>query len=200
MSAAPGVRVLARAAGVPFWVAAARIAAVWIALSGSLGCLADPPTFAPRGQIPPFIIAGQVEPPLGSIYEGPGMFDVSVPFRSEDVNTALDARLYLDLVPGLAAPTPPARILAVSEVPAGNFEEPRWLTMDVSVESGTGCHSLTLVMTYVDNLDPLRGSLPSDDTLAARVVWWLNVGDVDGETTMGSCPGASQIDAVPGGG
>jgi hypothetical protein len=165
----------------------------------SFGCLADPPTFAPRGQIPPFIIAGQVDPSLGSIYEGPSTFDVNVPFRSEDVNTDLDARLYLDLVPGLSGPSPTA-LKAQGEVPAGNYEELRWLSFEAVRVIERGCHSLTLIMTYVDNLDPYRGSLPSDDTRAARVIWWLNVDDDDGDTKMADCPRASLVDSNPSGG
>lgn len=172
----------------------------WVAVSSSLGCLADPPTFAPRGQVPPFIIAGQVDPPLGSIYVGPpgDTVDVNVPFRSEDVNTNLGATLYLDLVPG-AGPAG-AYVYAFGTVPAGNYEELRWVSLRTQRIQEPGCHSLTLIMTYVDNLNPLRNNLPSDDTLAARVVWWLDIGDDDGETMLSDCPGASPLDAVPSGG
>jgi hypothetical protein len=173
------------------------MAGFWVSV-GSFGCLADPPTFAPRGQIPPFIIAGQVEPPLGSIYQGPTSFDVNVPFRSEDVNTDLDARLYLDLLPGSSAPSPTALRGAVS-VPAGNYEEVRWANLENVLVPERECHSLTLIMTYVDNIDLYRGGLPSDDTRAARAVWWLNIGD-DGETKMAECPRASQVDSDPSGG
>jgi hypothetical protein len=195
-----GARTLWRAPGVPFWV----VASLGGAASGSLGCLADPPTFAPRGQIPPFIIAGQVEPPLGSIYEGTtsfgaiSSFELNVPFRSEDVNIDLSATLYLDLVPG--APGVPTRAVQRSvRVAASNYEELRLLSMSVDLPSA-GCHSLTLIMTYLDNIDPIRGGLPIDEDRAARLVWWLNVGDEEGTTRMADCPGASQVDAVPGGG
>lgn len=173
----------ARARAVPFWVACA----------GATGCLADPPTFAPRGQLPPFIIAGQVEPPLSSIYEGPRNIEINVPFRSEDVNDDLSARFFIDLVPG-AADARPAQALLLA---ASNYEELRLL--DTEVDARPGCHSLTLIMTYLDNFS-LQTGLPIDDTRAARLVWWLNVGDPGGEVTMSSCPGANQVDAVPGGG
>jgi len=131
----------------------------------ALGCLDEAPTFSPRGQRPPFVIAGQIEPPLGAVYEGPVPIHINVPFRSEDVNIPLEARLYLDLFPGEGS------VLAVrQQVPAG-------------------CHSLTLLLTYFDNF---VAAGPKDDSLAARVVWWLNVDDVDGEVTMASCPGSSQ--------
>ncbi len=158
------------------------------------GCLDDPPTFAPRGQIPPFIIAGQVDPPLGAIYEGPARFRINVPFRSEDQNFDLEARLYLDLLPG--ASDSPAEVEGTEPIPAGNFEELRILTMDWT-QPVSFCHSLTLILTYVGNFD-LSG-LPRDDSRAARVVWWLNIGDTDGETRLSDCPGANQTDAVPGG-
>ncbi len=156
------------------------------------GCLDEAPTFAPRGQIPPFIIAGQVDPPIGAIYEGPSRFQINVPFRSEDVNIRLEARLYLDLLPG--ASDGPAEVEG-TELPAGNYEDLRILTMDWT-RPVSGCHSLTLILTYVGNFD-LNG-LPRDDGVAARVVWWLNIGDVDGEGLIADCPGASQTDAVTG--
>jgi hypothetical protein len=183
---------------VPFRVVAA-FAALGGAMSGSLGCLADPPTFAPRGQVPPFILAGQVVPPLASIYEPVDTIEISVPFRSEDVNQDLSATLYLDLSPG--APFPAGSVLGVARVASGNYEELRLLTMDgITVDRiPAGCHSLTLIMTYDDNLDEIRGNLPRDEARAARLVWWLNVGDEDGETRMVDCPGASQVDVVPSG-
>lgn len=173
-----------------------RVRAVpfWVAVGFGLGCLDEPPTFAPRGQIPPFIIAGQVEPPLGAVYEGPPRFEIDVPFRSEDVNTALEARVYLDLVPGTARRTADANAI----VAPGNFEELRLLTVDWRTLVSGGCHSLTLILTYVDNFG-ITG-LPIDDARAARIVWWLNMGDNSGTTLMADCPGASQVDAVPGGG
>jgi hypothetical protein len=167
---------------VPFWVAAGL----------GLGCLDEPPTFAPRGQIPPFIIAGQVEPPVGAIYEGPPNFQIDVPFRSEDVNITLEARLYLDLVPGTARGAPDSNAFAAP----GYFEELRLLTIDWNMQV-MGCHSLTLIMTYVDNF-ALNG-LPRDDSRAARIVWWLNMADTNDTTLMAECPRASQVDAVPGG-
>ena len=101
----------ARALAVPFWVACA----------GATGCLADPPTFAPRGQLPPFIIAGQVEPPLSSIYEGPRNIEINVPFRSEDVNDDLSAHGQvagvLDDPREVAGPGEPLDAEGVSDAP-----------------------------------------------------------------------------------
>lgn len=187
------------ASRVPFWV----VASLGVAASGALGCLADPPTFAPRGQIPPFIVTGQVEPPLGSIYEyqrrasfeGRASFEISVPFRSEDVNTDLSATLYSDLVPG-ARFVPAGSLLGVVPVAAGNYEELRWVSMGVPLPSA-GCHSVTMIMTYDDNVDVIRGGLPVEEERAARLVWWLNIDDADGETRMADCPRPSQEDAVP---
>jgi hypothetical protein len=172
---------------------AARAGLLLCAAAAS-GCLDEPPTFAPRGQIPPFIIAGQVDPPLGAIYEGPPRFRINVPFRSEDQNVDLEARLYLDLLPG-ADDSPPDVIGTV--VAAGNFEDIRTLTMDWTLPVSRVCHSLTLILTYSGNFD-LNG-LPIDDSRAARLVWWLNIGDPDGEERLASCPGAAPTDAVTGG-
>lgn len=174
-----------RVRAIPFWVAALSLA----------GCLADPPTFAPRGQIPPFIIAGQVDPPLGSIYEGSPVFEINAPFRSEDVNEPLEARLYLDLPPGASQATG----FAFLRVPPSNYEELRLISIPVDVRFATGpCHSLTLIVTYENNLDQRRGGLPRDETRAARAVWWLNMNEPD--ALLSDCPSASAIDGVLSGG
>ena len=161
---------------------------IWLALvTAASACLDEPPTFAPRGQIPPFLLAGQVDPPLGAIYEGPFPMEISVPFRSEDVNRGLEAWLYLDLVPGTGRSSPGL----VAPVAAGIFEDTsRSVPMKWS-EPLEGCHSLTLILTYSENFDNVTG-LPRDDSRAARVVWWVNGGDVAGTATLSSCPGATQ--------
>jgi len=156
----------------------------WAALTG---CFSEAPTFAPRGQIPPFVVAGQAEPPLGAVYEGPIPFPINVPFRSEDVNQALVARLYQDLVPGAVDDIPQA---LSKNIAPGIYED---TSRSVSMEWSSpleGCHSLTLILTYSDNFDP--SGFPLEEARAARVVWWLNVDDVDGAVTMASCPGGSQ--------
>jgi hypothetical protein len=156
-------------------------------VSASSGCLDEPPTFAPRGQIPPFIIGGQVEPPLGAVYEGPFPIPMNVPFRSEDANYVLQARLYLDLVPGTGRRSPDL----VESIAAGIFEDTsRSVSMDWTAALD-GCHSLTLILTWGENFDNVSG-LPRDDSRAARVVWWVNGNDAEGTATLSSCPGATQ--------
>jgi hypothetical protein len=158
------------------------LAVVWSALCG---CLDNPPTYAPRGQRPPFVIAGQVVPPIGAVYEGPIPVQINVPFRSEDVNIQLVARLYQDLVPGANEGVQTIE----QDVPAGIYEDTeRSVTLDWRLPL-EGCHSLTLILTYFDNF---VAAGPLDDSLAARVVWWLNVDDVEGDVTMSSCPGSAQ--------
>jgi hypothetical protein len=147
-------------------------------------CLDEAPTFAPGGLRPPFVIAGQISPAVGAVYEGSIPFAINVPFRSEDTNKPLVAHLFQDLVPGVAQSGVEEVILR-----AGVYQEEREVQM-VWSEPLEGCHSLTLILTYFDNVDPL--GLPFDETLAARVVWWLNVADVDDTVTVASCPGSSQ--------
>jgi hypothetical protein len=157
----------------------------------STGCLAEPPTFEPRGQIPPFILAGRVEPPLGSVYEGEAPFSINVPFRSEDVGFDLQARLYLDLLPGAGSGAADVSV----DLPAGIFEDQDRYVETNWIRSDAGCHSLTLILTYERNYG-VRSALPLDDTRAARVVWWLNMGDADESVRMSTCPGASQDDSI----
>ncbi len=163
-----------------------------------LGCLDAAPTFAPRDQIPPFVLSSRVLPPLGSVYEGPIPFPIHVPFQSEDLNIDLEARVYEDLVPG----TSTSLAALTSIVAAGVFEDDsRSVSMDW-VEPLRGCHSLTLILTYASNFDdavPMGGSgstgLPKDDSRAAKVIWWLNVGDVDDTALIDSCPTGNQEDS-----
>jgi hypothetical protein len=160
---------------------------VWLcSLSVLGGCLDDAPTFAPRGQILPFINAGQIEPPMGAVYQGPIPFPINVPFRSEDVNIDLEARLYQDLVPSATQGVPALEV----SIAAGIYED---TSRSVSLDWGMdleGCHSLTLILTYFDNYD--ASGLPIDDTRAARVTWWLDVADVNDDVTVASCPGVAQ--------
>jgi hypothetical protein len=168
------------------WVRAILIAAC----SQTTACLDDPPTFAPRDQIPPFIIAAQVVPPINLIYTDPSGFSVNAPFRSEDVNIDLIARLYLDLRPGVARASHGGQ----QPVPAGILEDDtRSVTVDFVEQIPDGCHSITLILTYENNFNGIT-LLPTDDTRAARVVWWLNIGDIDGDTPMSSCPAAPSSD------
>lgn len=171
-----------------------RAGAGLIALWSQTACLDDPPTYAPRGQIPPFIIAGQVFPPLNLIYTDPEGFTVNAPFRSEDVNLDLRARLYLDLRPGVAR----ASHSGQQDIAAGIFEDVnRSATVDFEGRLPKGCHSITLILTYQNNFAPVS-LLPMDDTRAARLVWWLNVGDTTGDTPMSSCPAAPSTDSEVG--
>lgn len=152
------------------------------------GCLDDPPTFAPRGQIPPFILAHEVVPELGLIYDEPGPIDINVPFRSEDVNVELEARLYLDLLPGAAGGNP-----VVNQGIAPSIYEDESRSVVVSwTRPVEGCHSITMILTYANNYD--ISGLPIDDSRAARVVWWVNIEEIPGETLMSSCPTAPPSD------
>ena len=176
---------------------ATRIRAAGISLCAitasliSTGCLDEPPTFEPRGQIPPFILAGRVEPPLGAVYEGISPIPINVPFRSEDVGFELQARLYLDLAPGADQGYPEE----VVTLPAGIFEDLNRSVVMRWTRPVEECHSLTLILTYAENYD-IPSRLPLDDTRAARIVWWLNMEDTDESVRMSTCPGASQDDST----
>lgn len=150
-------------------------------------CLADAPEFAPRERIPPFVLSGEVVPPLGVFYEGPIPFSMQVPFRSEDVNVPLQWRLYLDLVPGTATQA----AIASDDVLPGIYDDPRAVSLDWTSPLAPGCHTVTMILTYVPNFDVITG-LPRDESLAARVVWWLVVADSDGQVNVESCPAPSQ--------
>jgi hypothetical protein len=149
-------------------------------------CLYDPPSYTERSQIPPVVNPSGVLPPIGQFYRGPRRLSLSVPFRSDDGNVALIARLYLDLVPGASRGVPQGE----QEISPGYFEDLE-RSADVDWASPvTGCHSLTMIITYVDNFSPIT-LLPKDYSFATAVVWWLLI-DADATTTpVGSCPSSS---------
>jgi hypothetical protein len=148
----------------------------------TLGCLDDAPEYPPRTQIPPFIVGSRIKPSPAEVYEDGIPMDINVPFRSEDENEDLTALFYADLPPGssdgLAEETIPVRASTfddTSRAVSYRWENQRALR---------GCHSLTMVLTYDNNL---AGTQPIDDTLVARVVWWMVLDDPQGTVLVRTC-------------
>jgi hypothetical protein len=164
---------------------------LWASLLSSLtalGCLDEAPEYPPRAQIPPFIISAQVTPALSEVYEDGLPMRINVPFRSEDVNEDVSWRFYSDLVPGATS-----FIFENGDtIVASTYDDTgRSVSYDWRNQNGRlpGCHSLTLVLTYENNLDA-RG-LPIDESRANRVVWWIDLDDPQGTTLIRSCPRAN---------
>jgi hypothetical protein len=149
-------------------------------------CLADPPVYALRSQVPPIVNLGGVLPPVAEFYEGPRRLTFNVPFRSDDSDVRLVARLYLDLVPGAARGIPQGEQV----IDAGYFEDDDRSASIDWVAPTTGCHTITMIMTYEGNFNPIS-LLPNDYSLASTVVWWLLIeGDAD-TTRVSDCPSSS---------
>jgi hypothetical protein len=152
----------------------------------SFGCLDDAPEYPPRTQIPPFIVSSQIKPPLAEVYQDGIPMDINVPFRSEDENEDLTALFYADLPPGSGGGLAEETI----QIRASTFDDTsravsyRWENQRALLG---GCHSLTMVLTYDNNL---AGTQPIDDTLVARVVWWLVLDDPQGTVLVRNCPRA----------
>ncbi|MET0410592.1 MAG: hypothetical protein ABW217_04825 [Polyangiaceae bacterium] len=151
----------------------------------AFGCLDDAPEYPLRTQIPPFIVSSRIKPPQAEVYEDGTPMDINVPFRSEDENEDLTALFYADLPPGSSG------VIAEGTIPirASTFDDTsravsyRWENQ----RSLRGCHSLTMVLTYDNNL---AGNQPIDDTLVARVVWWMVLDDPQGTVLVRTCPRA----------
>jgi hypothetical protein len=162
------------------------IAVALLTLIGTPGCLDDAPEYPPRSQVPPFIVSAQVTPPLSEVYEAGVPMRINVPFRSEDVNEDLNARFYADLLrgdtdflfEGDVNPIEPSTYDDTGRSVSWEWRNERPLR--------PGCHSLTLVLTYENNLD--NRQLPLDESRTARVVWWMNLNDPQGTTLIRSCP------------
>lgn len=163
-------------------------ASMSVVCSGALfafGCLDDAPEYPPRTQIPPFVLTAQITPPLAEVYEDGIPMRINVPFRSEDENENLTALFFADLrtgdVGGLFE-----RELTIE---ASTYDD---VSRAVAFEWGNeralrGCHSLTLVLTYENNL---AGTQPLDESRTARVVWWVILDDPQGTVLVRSCPRA----------
>ncbi len=117
------------------------------------------------------------------------MVSMNVPFRSEDANIPLRARMYLDLVPGLARGLPQAE----QDLSPGVLQDADRSVLMEWAAPGSGCHTMTMILTYVNNFDPIT-LLPTDDALAAHVTWWLNINDVDNDVIVASCPRSEDRD------
>lgn len=155
-----------------------------------IGCLADPPVFIGKDRIPPLIFLGEVSPPVGEIYNGSIPFELLVPFRSEDLNQGLEARLFLNL-PVDGQPIPADLQFGVL---AGHWEDTIRSVSMLWEGPLQGCNSLTLVLSSQQSFPAI--GLPSPEAQAARVVWWLNTADEQGEVRVDSC-GRSAIGSAP---
>jgi hypothetical protein len=159
------------------------------------GCLDTPANYEARTQIPPFVVASKVSPRVDSLVRlAPGAdMVVYVPFRSEDLGEDVIGLVYLDSVNGITNRTPlrsPFRISASDFDDVGRAVEG---TVPLRLAaSEAGCHTVTLVLTQESNYFKINQEL--DETVAASVVWWVHVEDVNQGTvsaaTLASCPGA----------
>lgn len=167
--------------------AALRRASMSVACAAALftcGCLDDAPEYPPRTQIPPFIVGARISPSPSEVYEDGVPMSVDVPFRSEDENEDLTALFFVDLLPGPVGipegqvPVAAATYDDTTRVVSYTWENQRGLR---------GCHSLTMLLTYDNNL---AGTQPIDETRVASVVWWVVLDDPQGTVLVRSCPHA----------
>jgi hypothetical protein len=161
----------------------ASMSVVCTAALVTAGCLDDAPDYPAREQIPPFIIAAQVTPSLGEVYDDGIPMNLNVPFRSEDNNEDLVALIVLDRGSSTAV------LVARQPIQASTYgDTSRAVSYPWQNELGLrGCHSLTLLITYDFNL---VGNEPRDETLTASVVWWTDIDDQQGMGTVliRTCP------------
>lgn len=152
------------------------------------GCLADPPPdFDPVEKTPPILLLEGAKPRVSDLLrDRPGdTISFVVPFRSDDAGEDLLGVLHLDF--GTTAST---FLQSSARLPGGVLAD-----TDRSVEitwrvpaNLSGCHSLTLLVTHIGNLDfSTQRPLDADDV--GRVTWWIDVGG-SGASTL-TCPGGA---------
>lgn len=155
-------------------------------------CLDTPPTYEAETQIPPFVIAAEVVPPLESVYTLAvnDRMRINVPFLSEDLGDALVGYILVDARTNQVAPQPTAGpfVLAPSTFSDAQRAVDEEFSLDLAA-SALGCHTVTLVLTHESNLSLGQ---PVDEARTARVVWWVNVVDpatgLETDALLADCP------------
>jgi hypothetical protein len=156
------------------------------------GCLSPPPEYETPTQIPPFIIRAGVTPHLDQFHvvEPRQTLALGVPFRSEDLEEAVEAQVLLDSEPGF----PPVFDIDNVIISPSTLDQVRTVDLPVAVpRQFTGCHTLTMVLTHESNT---QGSGVRDIERAAWVTWWLDIRENrdDPPSSIENCPVAGFID------
>jgi hypothetical protein len=162
-----------------------------LVLCGLFGtsCLDAPPSYQAETQIPPFVIAAEVRPPIGSVsvVQVGEPLRIDVPFLSDDLGEGPVGYIVVDELASEHAPPPSA---GPFPLPASTFaDDSRRVQEEFSLplNSELGCHTVTLVLTYGSNIS-LGAAI--DERRTARVVWWINlVGLSDGSGNSASLDG-----------
>jgi hypothetical protein len=157
------------------------------------GCLDAPAEYEAIQRLPPQIFADSVDPPLTEVFEVPDpppadTIPFNIPFRADDVASPLRANFLRDLDPKAREDVRFfADIQNLKQIATPYFEQTnRSLDWAWQVSNLKGCHSLTLILTYADNIPDKY--IPADETQAAWVTWWFNFLDSSQPTDMSSCP------------
>jgi hypothetical protein len=166
----------------------------------SAACFDSPAEYSVPERTPPIIdVAGVTPSTLGINTIGPSATSQSfdVPFRAEDLGEPISSRFYLDLYPNESDPgclhlLDNVDVLGDSRpILEQNGRSFNWLWVWGQLRP-SGCHSVTLIITYVSNLkdDPDSGTKTcqeKEDNDVAQVTWFL---DFQGSTTTGitTCP------------
>jgi hypothetical protein len=156
-----------------------------VSLSASLlaaGCLDAPPEYSVPEQIPPIILAGQVDPSPGRVHEiraGQEDEKFNVPFRSRDLGEELSAYLFR-----FDPPRGPDQLVRTQiNIPPDDRPLSEQAERSVALtwtfpapNELQGCQRLTLVLSHESNFGSTDDNDPValDPDRAARVTWWFN--------------------------
>jgi hypothetical protein len=158
-----------------------------------VSCFEPPPEYIAPGRVPPVFNSLQAEPSVTDVHlveDTTDAIQFKIPFRSEDAGHALQASFILDMDPseeGAAF----YQTRAVQPIPTSTkpFQEQtgeravQWSWSRATFPT-SGCHSLTVLLTYADNT--LDNYHVFDDSLAAIETWWFNFDG--GQTLLEDCP------------
>jgi hypothetical protein len=157
------------------------LALAWMAQALVAGCFDAPPEYTVPGRIPPVLNSLEAVPSLASInLVDPQDLTINfnVPFRSEDAGQPLQALFIRDFVPTERENN--AKIIVGLDIEpslepfqdqTGRVVAYEWNVQDPRPDPG--CHSVTLIFTYDDNIASNRFYTPLDDALVATETWWF---------------------------
>lgn len=148
-----------------------------VVASTCVACLDDPANYTAAERIPPTIDVTRAEPSLMQVNAYADSFSTitfSVPFRSDDRGDPLLFRFLLDLEPDDSDDD--LRHLEANRLPPDPrpfFEQTdRSLVWSWVPGEMSGCHSVTLILTYA-----VQEFLPVDESESTRATWWIVLGN-----------------------
>ena len=166
-----------------------------LAVAFPTACLSTPPDYQPPELGAPIIenlsphpsIIHDVLPNVSGGYD----FEVSFSLASEEPGEVLNAKTFIDLLPS------DNRGAAFDKLAVTNGYDFNSESIRSAIEvTSTGCHTLTLILTWEGNVDDAHFPLPISAEESVEITWWLNLNPDPSEEfqspSLDGCPGGDR--------